>query len=645
MREILLFQQAKAVDSTAFPDRILRGFLVVAVAACVGLSGALPHLFFAFDTGGRTFFEGAWDESFYALVMDGRIANWNDYPARILERWLLLLLGGPNFNSALLSDLIWPTLATLAAAYLASRIVRGWVLLVPLTLALVFASDIFAINSSVIYPATATISSHLHALPLDQRKLLSDPFASFLYVYRTPEPQLSLVFFFCYFAIIIRTLGRTVLKKSDWILLGSAGLICTLIYPFFAAATLMLGGVAAASLMLTRRWAAGAGCLGITTAAAMCFVFLMVLSHAGEAEATRFASRLPLLAPSILYGLVLLLLSTFVLRSKVLGDTWLCFALGCCLIPFVTLDQQVITGSMVQTLNWERYVNYVCVVVAASIVLGRVDWREFMPQRSRAALALCQRLNATRAPIAGLGVLLMLGVVLLSLYRFQLANYRQYAYYNLITTAYAKAIDGFYAENPDSSRRVALEDPSYDAPVRVRLETEGIWFGAYADLVTSLKSSEQGRESPEAIADERSSLHRDWGFEHAARLGLSKDQLAARLNGEIDAGVCWPEMMFYFPLLECAPYVSDFRKFQPARLKGAVPAVSEAYQAYLATKQERRGELGNALMLSVTPFPEREVSSLWTQKLVGTTRMVTRADGFAPRLEAVIYAYWQSAIR
>jgi hypothetical protein len=639
MREILLFQQTKAVASTAFPDRRLRGFLVAAVAACVGFSGALPHLFFAFDTGGCTFFESAWDESFYALVMNGRIANWNAYPARILERWLLSLSGGPNFSSALLSDVIWPTLATLAAGYLASRIVRGWVLIVPLTLALVFASDIFAINSYVIYPATATISSHLRALPLDQRKLFSDPFASFLYVYRTPEPQLSLVFFFCYFAIIIRTLGRTVLKKSDWILLGSAGLICSLIYPFFAAATLMLGGVAAVSLMLTRRWAAGVGCLGITAAAALCFVFLMVLSHTGEAEATRFASRLPLLAPSILYGLVLLPLSACVLRKKVLGDRWLYFALGCCLIPFVTLDQQVITGSMVQTLNWERYVNYVCVVVAASIVLGRVDWREFTPRRSRAPLALCQRLYATRAPIGGLGVLLMLGVVLLSLYRFQLANYRQYAYYNLITTAYAKAIDGFYAENPNSSRRVALEDPSYDAPVRVRLETEGIWFGAYADLVTSLK------EPPQAIAAEPSSLHRDWGFEHAARLGLSKDQLAARLNGEIDAGVCWPEMMFYFPFLECAPYVSDFRMYQPARLKDAVPAVSEAYQAYLATKQEHRGKLGNALMLSVTPFPEREVSSLWTQKLVGTTRMVTRVDGFAPRLEAVVYAYWQSAIR
>jgi hypothetical protein len=42
------------------------------------------------------------DESFYALVISGKLANWNDYPARILEQLLLSLSGGTNFCSALL---------------------------------------------------------------------------------------------------------------------------------------------------------------------------------------------------------------------------------------------------------------------------------------------------------------------------------------------------------------------------------------------------------------------------------------------------------------------------------------------------------------------------------------------------------------
>jgi hypothetical protein len=213
-----------------------------------------------------------------------------------------------------------------------------------------------------------------------------------------------------------------------------------------------------------------------------------------------------------------------------------------------------------------------------------------------------------------------------------------------MTVAYARSVDKFYAKNPHSSPRVALDDPSYDAPINVRLETGKIFFGGYTDLVTSLKAPEQGGASADPVGMV-SSLHREWGFEHAARLGLSKVQLAARLNGEIDNQVCWPEMMFYFSFLECAPYVSDFRMFQPSRLKMVVPTISDAYQQYLAKRAEHRGELGDGLILSTAPLPEGVVSSLWTQKLVDTTRMVTRADGFAPRLEAIVYSYWQSALR
>jgi len=621
----------------------LRSVLVFAVAACVGGAGVLPHLFFAFDTGEHTFFQAASDESFYALVLDGRIANWNDYPIRVLDKLLISATGGANFYSALLSDVIWPALAALAAGYLALKLVRGWALIVPLTLALLFGSDILGINSSLIYPATATISSYLRTMPLDYRKLFSDPVTSFLYIYRTPEPQLSLAFFFCYFAIVIRTLAKVDLQKYDWLVLGGAGLICTLIYPFFAAATLMVGGVAGLSLILAHRWFDALTCFGIVAVCALGFGILMVLSHAGEADATRFASSLPIFAPSIVYGLALLG-GAFLFRRKLRGDAPLWFALGCCLIPLVTLDQQLITGTMVQTINWERNVNYPTLVVAAAILFACVDWIELAPERIQAALIRYGRLFDSNASLAGATSAVMLGIALLFLFRCQLGNYRQWAFYNLMTAAYAEAVDRFYAENPGAPRRVTLDRSDYDAPIRVRLKTDEIWFGAYADLVTSLKTSEPGGRSAET-ADARTRLHRDWGFEHAARLGLSKSQLAAMLNDEIDKQACWPNMMFYFPFLECAPYVSDFRMFQPARLKMAVPAIADAYQESLTTRAEHRSGLGDALLVTATPHREGKVNSLWTQKQVGTTRKETRANGFAPRLEAVVYSYWQTALQ
>jgi hypothetical protein len=621
----------------------LRAALVLAAAACVGAAGALPHVLFAFDIGGRVFFEGAWDESFYALVMSGRISNWNDYPARVLESGLLILSGGPGFWSALLSDVIWPFTVALAAGCLALRIVRGWLLLVPLIFALIFASDIFAINSSVIYPSNSTLSSFLKGLPLEQRRLISDPFVSFLYVYRTPEPQLSLAFFVGYLSVVIGILGKPVLRWRDWMLLACASFICVQIYPFFAVASLMLGGLGGLSLILTRRGAAGCGWLSITAGCALYLLLLVTQTHGGEADATRFASSLPMLAPSILYSLVLLPLFAFVFRNRWRDEAILCFALGCYLIPFVTLDQQVVTGTMIQTLNWERYINYSVVVLATATLLGRVDWQACFPRISSAIAALNGRLIFSAALNLKIGAALILAAAALFLYRLQLQSYRQYAYYNLVTLAYARSVDSFFADNPHSSRRVALDNPSYDAQVIARLGEDRIWFGGYSDLVTSLKVDDMKMRTPETVAV-RSSLHREWGYEHAARLGLTRTQLEARLSGEIDNQVCWPEMMFYFSFLECAPYVSDFRLFNPSALKRAVPTISDGYQQYLTEKLEPRARMPDALMLSTAPLPEGEVSALWTQKLVGTTRISTRPNGFAPNLETVVYSYWQAAL-
>lgn len=626
-------------------SRGMRVGLVIGMAVCVGLAGALPHLFFSFDTGKLNFFENAWDESFYALVMSGKVANWNDYPIRILEQLLLAATNGPNFMSALLSDMIWPAAVVMAAGFLALTIVRGWILVVPALFCIIFASDIFAFNSSIIHPSFLTISGALKSISVDVRKLFSDSFVPFLYLYRTPEPQLSLPFFFVYFALIIRFLRQDNLQLKDWIVLSCGALICVLIYPFFATASLMLGGLCAVAFLLARRGATGFGVLGVTAICAALFAFLIMRSHTGEASATRFASSLPMFAPSLIYSLILLPVFAWHFRHKLGRDAELHFALLCYLVPFATLNQQIVTGMMFQTVNWERYVNYPCLVVATIILLGRVDWSGFALWKPRATGHVVNgqaNVLGIRAPLAGAAILM--GLLALFLYRAQLNSYRQFAYYNLITVAYANAVDQFYAGTPNAPRRVTLDNASYDAPVRVRLRTPDVSFQGYVDIVAALKTPDF-KTGAAASNVSQPSAHREWGFEHAARLGRSRAQYEAKLITEIDSGACWPELMFHFSFLECAPYVSDFRTYFPAKLKQAVSAIGDGYQRYLLARGAKRDAADDALVLSTVALPGDGAQSPWTQKPAGETQVATRAKGFAPNLSVKVYAYWQSATR
>ena len=235
-------------NASCFAERRLPIVLISSLAFIIGLGGALPHLFFSWDLGERTFFEGAWDEAFYSIVMSGKVAAWNDYPARALMRLLMAAAGGPNFSFAIWSDVLWPVLVVLSAGFLVLSLTRSWVIVIPATFLLVFGSDILAFNSSVIYPPQLIISYGLKSLPIALRELVPDAFTAFLYIYRTPEPQLSLSFFFCYLAIIVRFLGRQRSTSSDWVIVFCATAICTAIYVFFATACLMAAGLAVLSL-------------------------------------------------------------------------------------------------------------------------------------------------------------------------------------------------------------------------------------------------------------------------------------------------------------------------------------------------------------------------------------------------------------
>jgi len=274
-------------------------------------------------------------------------------------------------------------------------------------------------------------------------------------------------------------------------------------------------------------------------------------------------------------------------------------------------------------------------------LLGKVDWFDQISRRSRWTTVRDRfgLIFYRRARL--IGSALMIGLLALLLYTMQLDTYRQFAYYNLVTTAFAEAIDKFYSERPAASRRVTLDNTSYDAQVMARLITPDVSFRGYTDLVASLR-----RPDPEMnnanVAPALPLLHRDWGFEHAARLGLSRAAYETQLISEIDSHACWPDLMFHFSFLECAPYQSDFRNYFPAKMRQSIPLIGDAYQRYLLRLFGKREVLGEALVLSTSQIRDPEVSSAFRQQSVGTQELSIRANGFSPSRTVRVYAYWQS---
>jgi hypothetical protein len=610
------------------------------MSAVAGIAGVIPFVCFSVDVGKYLFFENAWDESFYELVINGKIANWNSYPWRVLAELPSWMVGGSGLPSAMLSDVMWPALVVLSAGYLALVVTRGWLSLMLVIFLLVFGSDILAFNSSAIYPVYLTVTSVLKLLTLDARRYFSDPFVSFLYLYRTPEPQLSLPVYFLHLAIMVEFIRRPAHRLLHWVVLAIVGFAAVNSYTFFAAASLATGGIGALSLIFIRRLKVAAGVFILTLLLSFHLVWQVVGSHSGEASATVFASSLPMITPSLIYALVLFPLFAFALRDKITVDAEVSFGLALYLVPFATMNQQVITGVMFQTLNWERYVNYPCLVLATVLLVNATEWTRVQSLLNTWMQSAVRRAGIREGLLAlyarPLVVITLLALFSLFLYRTQLSNYRQYVRYNLLGVAYAMIIDQVYAEQADAPRYVTLDNSSYDAQVRVRLNTPNLIFNGYVDLVAALKEGKAKADSDVLPL----STKRNWGFEHAARLGLSRDQYEAKLRSEVDSQSCWPHLMYQFTFLECAPYVSDFRTYFPEKLKREIPAIGDLYQQFLRTGHQNLGKRG-ALVVSTSELSEPQPGAVWKQELAGTLQLATDGGYFAKDLSVRVYAYWQ----
>jgi hypothetical protein len=142
--------------------------------------------------------------------------------------------------------------------------------------------------------------------------------------------------------------------------------------------------------------------------------------------------------------------------------------------------------------------------------------------------------------------------------------------------------------------------------------------------------------SSESLADHlaRNRTNVDDGFETSARRGLSVAAFRASLTEELASGYCWPTLMHFFNVVECAPLLTNFQSTGFARLKTAVDPLVDSYADFLRNFRAAPSP-ARVLAISYDPLPDRFEDSLIVNHFVAKTTV--KFDD----IEVTTYAYLQ----
>src|SRR6266567_3218546 len=151
--------------------------------------GLWPHLTFASEIGEFRYFHGAYDEGTYTLSwLLGTLRSTRALSGFALS--VVYALCASSLDATLLvSDFIFPFLATCAAYFAASQLISSRPGRILTALLLVFANDLFSLGNVGLWISSRfNISGFSQAVGLIGPNLVPPYETSFLAIFRTPEP-------------------------------------------------------------------------------------------------------------------------------------------------------------------------------------------------------------------------------------------------------------------------------------------------------------------------------------------------------------------------------------------------------------------------------------------------------------------------
>lgn len=550
--------------------------VAVGLVLFVVVLGALPHARFSLLLGQPTFFLSAYDEDLYAvwaLVGGGPLL-----PHRFLSDAALMTLVrlcGGSWNLALIAaDAVFPAVGAVLAWALVGRVTRRRLPRLAIALGLLFAQELFSFGCWTIWrlrdpigltapdAAPWDLRAVRAALPEALTRLWPDYAGPFLTIFRTPEPQLSRILLFATLLLVLRLAAAEEERRTPVAALTPAlALNAILAFTYFFQAAAIAGleaSFALALAVLGRR--RGARRVGVLAAAGIVSVALGILAyHSGAESQTRaFASRLPVVTPATAGALAGLGVVVAEWRRG-RRDPGLALASACFLTVLAVTNQQLVTGRMVSSRDWERSLDYPLVFVGAAIVGASLVRRWRVSERILYAML-------------GAGVL----ATVQSLVGAQQALFEEeYLARNLESVALQRAVEAVEARGVRPAVWI-LQKPELSLLLEVRLQRPFPHLLEAGEVFTHPVPS---MSRPGGAWGARSRFARPL-FEYFARESRTPAAVERLLAREADAGG-GTFLTFLFALDEWWASMTDGRATQGRAVRTHLPDVREAYARYL----------------------------------------------------------------
>ena len=531
------------------------------LAGAMLAAGLYPHLLFSREVAELSYFKAAYDEDTYFLwSLSGRDSIFYRWISDHFMAGLAAIDGLGQGRALVLLDALLPPLATLGAYGLAGVLTRRVSARVLIALALVFAPDLLSLGVSSVWQGRWTLDFLRHSFPLAE-VLIPDYATSYLAVFRTPEPQWAWALLFLHWAVLLRALSR--IQAGEPVGRGiGLGLVASATalafsYVFVSIPSFMLLCGIALVAVLRRAPPAALALLG----ASLLLPLLIVLGYQSLHPSPQtgaslvFASRLPALAPSTAWALLLSVAWAMWFNRVRRFDLVGVYAALAGALPLLLLNQQLITGWMVSTRDWERYISYQLLVFSGAVWLSRVlaDWSIRYVSTAVCWLAIAWLIKMTVPALP--------------------ATYAQWRDLNHESLAVSRLLP----QLPEPARHlpIVLHKVSLAPLLETRTGHAGPYPGAYGPLFTSPVPDLGGRE----LQAHLQSLEQKYAlYEYLFRTGVTPEQLERSLQAEARARSGY-HLAFFFSFVDHWYPASDNRRVRDSDVRSAIPLIVSEYAA------------------------------------------------------------------
>jgi hypothetical protein len=539
-------------------------------AAFVGILGLWPHLNFAREIGEWQYFHGAYDEDTYILSwLLGTLRSTRALSGFGLS--VVYALCSSSLDATLIvSDFIFPFLATCAAYFAAGQLISSRPGRILTALLLVFADDLFSMGNLAVWTSSRfNISGFTQAIGMIGPNLVPAYETSFLAIFKTPEPQVSFSLMFLNLGLLARF--ATIDKDRRPAAFAVAIVALSLLPIGYTFVTLPTAAIAGASLVVFsffRKRAAATTAIGLLAAVLVSLGTYYWNNKGGQtttglAADLSYHTRAPIVTPAIIGSL---LFGVSFGSWVILGRQWqpLAFlALACLLTPALLSNQQIVTGVMFSARDWERTVSY------PVLVFGIV-----------AALSVIVPLQAKRPRLLSFLCWACSALIVLVVLRAQHSSFRFWESYNLESIAIIRALK---AVDPGALDRASLvfEDagiaPLVQVRAKKRLNVALTFYQAAMNFVPNM-APEAKRASP--------SPYEDSVFEHWLRIGISPEKAEQLLYSEVRqrAGLYLNHL---FSFRDAWYPASDNRAVRQQEVERSIEPIIGSYRNYLMSQIHR----------------------------------------------------------